>query len=80
MRPTFNFTGYVSILNYRICGDENHRVIHEKPLHAQRSTVRCGFWAGGVTGLYLFRNEAGNAVTVNGVHYRKKIREFLRRQ
>ena len=45
-------------------------VIHEKPFHAQRATVWCGFWAGGVIGPYFFENDAGNAVTVNGVRYR----------
>jgi len=52
-------------------------VIHETPLHAQRATVRCGFWAGGVIGPYFFENVAGNAVTVNGVRYRNRITEFL---
>jgi hypothetical protein len=45
-------------------------VIHEKSLHAQQATVWCGFWDGGVIGLYFFENEARNAVTVNGVCYR----------
>ena len=31
----------------------------------------------GVIGPYFFENEAGNAVTVNGVSYRNKITEFL---
>ena len=48
-------------------------MIHEKALHAQRLTVWCGFWAGGVIGPYFFKYEAGNAVTVNGVGYRHKI-------
>jgi hypothetical protein len=52
-------------------------VIHEKPLHAQRATVWCGFWAGGLIGPYFFENEAGNAVTVNGVRYCNMITEFL---
>ena len=52
-------------------------MIHEKPLHAQRATVWCGFWAGGVIGPYFFENDGGNAVTVNGVRYRNMITEFL---
>ena len=52
-------------------------MIHEKPLHAQRATVWCGFWAGGVIGPYLFENEPGSAVTVNGVRYSNMITEFL---
>ena len=52
-------------------------MIHEKALHAQRATVWRGFWAGRVIGPYFFENDAGNAVTVNGVHYRNMITEFL---
>jgi hypothetical protein len=56
---------------------DNPRVIHEKPLHAQRATVWRGFWSGGVIGPSFSENEAGNAVTVNGVRYRNMITEFL---
>jgi hypothetical protein len=52
-------------------------VIHEKPLHARRDTVWWEFWAGRLIGPYFFGNEAGNAVTVNGVPYRNMITEFL---
>jgi len=47
----FQLDGYVNTQNCRIWGAENPRVIHEKPLHSQRATVWCGFWAGGVIGL-----------------------------
>ena len=73
----FQLGGYVNTQNCWIWGTESPRVIHEKPLHAQRATVWCGFWAGGVIGPYFFENEAGNAVTVNGVRYRNMITEFL---
>jgi hypothetical protein len=73
----FQLDGYVNTQNCRIWGAENTPLIHENPLHAQRATVLCGFWAGGVIWLYLFENEAGNAVTVNGVRYRNMITEFL---
>ena len=43
----------------------------------QRVTVWCGVWAGGVIGPYFFENEAGNALTVNGLSYRNMITEFL---
>jgi hypothetical protein len=46
----FQLDGYVNTQNCRIWGTENPRVIHEKPLHAQRASVWCGFWAGGVIG------------------------------
>jgi hypothetical protein len=74
----FQLDGYVNTQNCRIWVAENPRVIHEKPLHAQRATVWCGFWAGGVIGPYFFENNAaGNAVTVNEVRYRNMITEFL---
>ena len=76
----FQLDGCVNTQNCRIWGAENPRVIHEKPLHARRATVWCGFWAGGVIGPCFFENEAGNAVTVNGVLYRNMITEFLRPQ
>jgi hypothetical protein len=46
----FQLDGYMNTENCRIWGAENPRVIHEKPLHAQRATVWCGFLAGGVIG------------------------------
>ena len=52
-------------------------MIQEKPLHAQRTTVWCGFWAGGLIGPYFFENEAENSVTVNGVRYRNMVTGFL---
>jgi len=42
----FQLDGYVNTQNCRIWGAENPRVIHEEPMHAQRATVWCGFWAG----------------------------------
>ena len=73
----FQLDWYVNTQNCRIWGAEIPRVIHEKPLHAQQATVWCGFWAGGVIGPYFFENEAGNAVTVNGVCYCNMIMGFL---
>lgn len=73
----FHLNGYVNKQNSRLWGTENPRIIHEKPLHTQRATVWCGFWAGGVIGPYFFENEAGDAVTVTGERYRNMIMEFL---
>jgi len=73
----FQLDGCVNTQNCRIWGAENPRVIHGKLLHVQRATVWCGFWAGRVIGPYFFKNEARNSVTVNGVHYRNMITEFL---
>lgn len=73
----FHLGGYVNKQNCRIWGSENPRMIVEKPLHPQRVTVWCGFWAGGVIGPYFFENEAGATVTVNGLRYRAMINDFL---
>lgn len=37
----------------------------------------CGLWHGGIIGPYFFRNEAGDAVTVNGERYRNMLNDFL---
>jgi hypothetical protein len=52
-------------------------MIVEKPLHSQRVTVQCSFWAGDVILPYFFENEAGATVTVNGLRYRAMINDFL---
>ena len=44
-------------------------MIIEKPLYPQRVTVWCGFWSGGVIWPYFFENEAGAAISVNGLRY-----------
>ena len=46
-------------------------------LYPQRVSVWCDFWAGGMIGPYFFENEAGAAVSVNGLRYRTIINEFL---
>ena len=48
-----------------------------KPMHHQRITVWCCLWTGGIIGPYFFKNQAGQAVTVNGVWYREMITNFL---
>jgi hypothetical protein len=73
----FQLDGYVTTQNCRIWVVENPPVIHEKPFHAQRATIWCGFWAGRVIGPYFFENKAGNAVTVNGVRNCNMITDFL---
>ena len=52
-------------------------MIIEMHLYPQRVIVWCGFWAGGIIGNYFFENEAGAAVSVNGLRYRTMINEFL---
>ena len=73
----FHLGGYINKQNWRIWGSENPKMIIEKPLYPQRVTIWCGFWAGGIIGSYFSENEAGAAVSVNGLRYRTMINEFL---
>jgi len=73
----FQLNGYVNKQNSRIWGDENPRAIHEQPMHPQKVTVWCGFWAGGVIGPYFFENARGDAVTVNGDRYRGMLTNYF---
>ena len=73
----FHLGGFVNKQNCRIWANQNPRVIVEKPMHPQRVTVWCGLWAGGVLGPYFFENDAGEAITVNGVRYREMVTNFL---
>ena len=72
----FHLGGYVNKQNCHIWGSENAKMIIEKPLYPQRVTVWCGFWAGGIIGPYFFENEAGAAVSVNGLCYQTMINYF----
>ncbi|CAK1588653.1 unnamed protein product [Parnassius mnemosyne] len=69
----FHLSGYVNKQNCRIWASENPKEIIEKPLHAQRFTVWCAMWSGGVIWPFFFEDEAGNAVTVNGSRYREML-------
>ena len=44
-------------------------------MHPQRVTVWCGYWYGGITGLFFFGNE--HAFTVNGERHCPMLNEFL---
>ena len=46
-------------------------------MHPKRVTVWCGFWCRGIIGPFFFEIEQGEAVTVNGDHYRAMLNEFL---
>ena len=49
----FYLGGYVNKQNCRIRSLENAKMIIEKPLYPQLVTVWCGFWAGGIIGLFF---------------------------
>lgn len=69
----FHLDGFVNRQNCHIWGSENPHEIVEKKMHPQRVTVSCGFWAGGIIEPYFFENEAGQAVTVTGTRYDKRV-------
>ena len=57
-------------MNCRIWGSENPKMIIEKLLSPECITVGWGFCAGGIIETYFFENEAGVAISVNGLRYR----------
>ncbi|GFV78309.1 transposable element Tcb2 transposase [Trichonephila clavipes] len=62
----FWLNGYVNKQNCRIWGEANPQVYVETPLHPEKLTVWCALWAGGIIGLYFFKNDEGHNVAVNG--------------
>jgi hypothetical protein len=73
----FWLNGYVNKQNCRIWSEDNPQAFVETPLHPQKITVWCALWAGGVIGPYVFKNDDGQNVTVNGERYRDMIRSFF---
>ncbi|GFT99678.1 hypothetical protein TNCV_1140681 [Trichonephila clavipes] len=62
----FWLNGYVNKQNCRIYSEANPQVYVETPLHPEKLTVWCALWAGGIIGPYLFKNDEGHNVAVNG--------------
>ncbi|GFX06377.1 DUF4817 domain-containing protein [Trichonephila clavipes] len=73
----FWLNGYVNKQNCRIWSEANPQVYVETPLHPEKLTVWCALWAGGIIGLYFFKNDEGHNVTVNGDRYRAMITNFF---
>ncbi|GFX72928.1 rRNA methyltransferase 1, mitochondrial [Trichonephila clavipes] len=73
----FWLNGYVNKQNCRIWSEANPQVYVETPLHPEKLTVGCALWAGGIIGLYFFKNDEGHNVTVNGDRYRAMITNFF---
>ncbi|EFN77040.1 hypothetical protein EAI_10270, partial [Harpegnathos saltator] len=69
----FWMNGYVNKHNCRIWHDANPHEVQQVAMHPQKITVWCGFWAGGVISPYFFKNDVGEAITVNGERYRTMI-------
>ncbi|GFX86793.1 DUF4817 domain-containing protein [Trichonephila clavipes] len=73
----FWLNGYVNKQNCRIWSEANPQVYVETPLHPEKLTVWCALWAGGIIGLYFFKNDEGHNVTVNGDRYTAMITNFF---
>ena len=69
----FYFSGFLNKQNCRIWENENPQVMQEREIHLLRTTVWCGFWAGGVIGPFFFETDDGTTLTVNGEQYRDMI-------
>ncbi|GFY00868.1 uncharacterized protein TNCV_3542421 [Trichonephila clavipes] len=57
--------------------EANPQVYVETPLHPEKLTVWCALWAGGIIGLYFFKNYKGHNVTVTGDRYRAMTTNFF---
>ncbi|GFW86711.1 DUF4817 domain-containing protein [Trichonephila clavipes] len=68
----FWLNGYVNKQNCRIQSEANPQVYVETPLHTETLTVWCALWAGGIIGLYFFKNDE-----VNRGRYRAMITNFF---
>lgn len=73
----FHLSGFANKQNCRIWGNKNPRVTHEHQMHPERTTVWCGFWAGGVIVPFFFEDDEGVTVTINGERYRHMLTNFL---
>ncbi|GFW92243.1 putative transposase [Trichonephila clavipes] len=73
----FWLNGYVNKQNCRIWSEANPQVYVETPLHPEKLTVWCALWAGGIIGPYVFENDEGHNVTVNGDRYRAMNTNFF---
>ena len=73
----FWLNGFVNKQNCRIWDKNNPQEVHETQLHPDKLTVWCGLHAGGIIGPYFFKNERGEAVTVNGIRYRAMLNDYF---
>jgi len=72
----FHLCGNVNSQNCRYWTTVNRCDIHQKLLHSEKVIVWCGVASFGVTGPYLFEDEAHRAVTVNSAHYTEMLCTF----
>lgn len=74
----FTLSSGVNTKNCVIWASENPHACIGQPLHDKKVTVWCGFTADFILGPYFFENEETHeAVTVNGVRYKKMVADFV---
>ena len=59
---------------------DQNTAITEKTLHPNKVHVWCALWAGGIISPFVFINEDGKNVTVNGERYRDMVINFFEPQ
>ena len=73
----FHLLGMVNKQNFRYWSQNNHRELHQRPLHSPKVTVWCAMGSFGVCGSYFFEEE-GATVTVTSDRYCEMLERFLR--
>ena len=73
----FHLNGYVNKQNCRFWSEENHRIIHESPLHSEKVTVWISFCSTGIIGPCFSENKNDKTVTVTGELYHHMIQNIL---
>ena len=73
----FHLDGMVNQQNCNYWASENPKQSHDRPLPSPKVTVWCTMDKTGIIGSYFFKENNGNAVTINSEHYIKMINNFF---
>lgn len=75
----FHLNGSVNKQNCRYWSPigQNPRIKHQKPLHSPKVTVWCALGSRGIIGPYFFENRREQAISVNGVAYRRMLIDYF---
>ena len=65
----FHLSGHVNEQTMRYWSDSNPQELHSIPLHSQRVTIWCTVSSVRVYGLYFFKDDNGNSVSMNSDQY-----------
>ena len=71
-----NNHGYVNKQNCRFRSEDQPGELQKLPIHSEKVTIWCGFWASGIIGPYFHKDAANRNVIVNRLRYREKISHF----